>query len=434
MIKVIMLNKYSKIIPLIAFAVGLNISVQASNNNKLNIFSTSKTNTTISKTESLYLPPEDITLTATVNDCNTVELNWNDTDGETEYRIRRKISGEATFTNITDVPANVTSYIDGTASGNTNYIYMVRPLLDNIAVALSNQPSVTTPECEDGGNNNESNCPSYGDDNGLVIMETEFTQSNLGLWVKKTDVTGYTGSGHLEFTGNNQASGPPNSALTYTFTITNGGLYRLLIKGRKRLDGAEPDKSNDCYVKLAGDFDESPNANDVHNGDALEADLRRNVKFFGGNANGWGWAQQLDLGGHDNKRNAVYTLKSGKTYMLTIHGRSKNFNIDKIVFYKTTDYTINSAKNTTYNASETCASNLSTNKALFRTIKVYPNPVKDVINILDFDGEEQIKIYDLSGKLILLEEAKSKVDVSNFKSGLYLLKLGNDKIVRFLKH
>ena len=69
----------------------------------------------------------------------------------------------------------------------------------------------------------------------MVILETEFTKSNLGLWIKKTDVSGYTGSGHLEFTGNNQASGPPNSPLTYTFSITDAGVYRLIIKGRKRI-------------------------------------------------------------------------------------------------------------------------------------------------------------------------------------------------------
>lgn len=379
--------------------------------------------------------PSDITLEASATNCNTVVLTWNDTDGETAYRIRRKVSGEATFTNITDVAANVITYSDVTVSGGTNYIYMVRPLVDNVAAALSNQPLVITPECEGGGNTGgNSTCGSYGDVNGLVIMETEFTNSNLGLWIEKTDVSGYTGSGHLEFTGNDQSSGPPTSPLTYTFTITNGGVYRLMIKARKRLDGAESDKSNDCYVKLDGDFDESPNANDVHNGDALEADLRRNLKFFGGNANNWGWALQLDLGGENNKRNAVYTFKNGETYTLTLHGRSKNFNMDKIVFFKTAEYTLGNAQSAAYNASETCASGLSvTDNLSHNNIKLFPNPVKNVINLVEFENKDYVKIYDLTGKLILNEPAKQIIDLSKLKSGVYLIKLGDYKHSKFVK-
>lgn len=379
--------------------------------------------------------PTDITLSLSVTNCTTVELSWNDTEGETGYRIRRKISGDATFTNITDVPANSTSYTDVTAAGNTNYIYMVRPLVDNVAAALSNQPTVSTPACDDNNNTTQqSNCETYGDINGLVVMETEFTKSNLGLWIEKTDVSGYTGSGHLEFTGNDQASGPPTSPLNYVFTITDGGVYRLIIKGRKRLDGAESDKSNDCYVKLAGDFGESPTANNVHNGDALEADLKRNLKFFGGNENGWGWAQQLDLGGHNNKRNAVYTLKSGKTYQLTIHGRSKNFNIDKIVFYNSTNYNLTTAKDATYNALETCSKTLSTfNNDLLQPTKIFPNPVNDIINIRHLNTNEVVKIYDVRGQLIFTKKAAPTIYVSQLSKGIYILKIGESKQIKFLK-
>jgi len=381
--------------------------------------------------------PTDITLSVSVTDCNTVVLDWTDTNGETEYRIRRKINGEATFTNLTDVAANVTSYTDNTAAGGTNYIYMVRPLVDNVAVALSNQPQISTPACDgeddDESDGDSSNCGSYGDINGMVVMETEFTKSNLGLWIEKTDVSGYSGSGHLEFTGNSQVSGPPVSPITYVFKINQGGQYRLLIKGRKRLDGAESDKSNDCYVKMAGDFDESSNANDVHNGHALKKDLTRNVKFFGGNANGWGWAKQLDLGGHDNKRAAVYTFKSGKNYQLTIHGRSKNFNIDKIVLYNMLTYDLTGAQNQAYHMSETCATTLSTEDRLLEKFAIFPNPVEDILNLKNYKNDTTIKIYNSIGKLVLETDTKKQINVSKLKSGLYLIKIGNKEISKFLK-
>lgn len=92
--------------------------------------------------------PTDITdLVAEARFCTEVELTWSDVDNETGYRVRRKVTGEAVFTNIGDVAANETYYIDETADGNTDYIYMVRPLKDGVAVANSNQVEVTTDLC-----------------------------------------------------------------------------------------------------------------------------------------------------------------------------------------------------------------------------------------------------------------------------------------------
>ena len=79
--------------------------------------------------------------------CNEVVLNWGDVQNETGYRIRRKTASETVFTNITDVPANSTSYTDETVMENTAYTYMVRPLKDGVAVANSNQVNVTLSRC-----------------------------------------------------------------------------------------------------------------------------------------------------------------------------------------------------------------------------------------------------------------------------------------------
>lgn len=484
--------------------------------------------------------------------CDKVVLSWGDVNGEDAYRIRRKVSGEATFTTLGDVNANVKTYADNTVAENTTYIYQVRPMVDGKAVKTSNNPTASVPKCStgecnggpnpaattsktnptckndngtikfsfddtqgrtgiefsinggqsylpqvadnsnsftasnlaagsyntyvrwgnnecpialgkvnltkptncDSGNdcnggpqpsattsktnpsctadngkikfsfddtqgrtgiefsingglsylqqvadnsgsfttsnlaagsystyvrwgNNEcpvelgkvsltkptncngggSTCEGFEEKDGLIVMEAESTTSNLGKWIAKKDVNGYTGSGHLEFTGNNQASGPATSPLTYSFTVNKAGSYRLIIKSRKRLAGAEADKSNDCYVKLEGDFNASSNACGSHNCDAQKADLTKNMKFFGGNATNWGWAQQLDLGGHDNKRNAVYRLKAGKTYVMTVSGRSKNYNFDKIVFFDQSKYTLAEAKSKSFGANETNCSN-----------------------------------------------------------------------------
>ena len=163
--------------------------------------------------------------------------------------------------------------------------------------------------------------PIVQEKDGLVIMEAESTPSKLGDWGKKNDVKGFGGECHLEFTGNKAESGPPRSPLLYAFKVSKAGKYSLLIRAHKRLESKRQDISNDCYVALQGEFTSGGTA-------PLEV-LKKDTKLFGGDAKAWGWATTLDV--NHKKYPAVYELKPGKTYILTISGRSKNFNIDAIL-------------------------------------------------------------------------------------------------------
>ena len=163
--------------------------------------------------------------------------------------------------------------------------------------------------------------PIFEEKGGIVVIEAESTKSSLGRWIKKTDVEGFTGDCHLEFTGNKPENGPPQSPLKYRFRINQAGKYQLTLRARKRLESKRQDISNDCYIALKGDF--------TSGGEAPLAVLRKDTKMFGGNADGWGWTLQLDE--QHKKYPAIYELKAGETYELTISGRSKNFNIDRIL-------------------------------------------------------------------------------------------------------
>lgn len=163
--------------------------------------------------------------------------------------------------------------------------------------------------------------PVFLEKKGIIAIESESTKSKLGKWIKKTDVADYSGECHLEFTGNSTISGPPNSPLKYSFTVTKPGKYQLTLRARKRLETKRDDISNDCFVALKGDFESG--------GAAPVKTLKEDTKMFGGAADKWAWATQLDA---DHKKfPASYHLKKGETYELTISGRSKNFNIDRIL-------------------------------------------------------------------------------------------------------
>lgn len=65
--------------------------------------------------------------------------------------------------------------------------------------------------------------PVFLEKSGIVMMEAESTASRLGKWKLKISVHGFSGSGHLEFTGNKPESGPPDSPLIYRFSVSKAG-------------------------------------------------------------------------------------------------------------------------------------------------------------------------------------------------------------------
>jgi len=173
---------------------------------------------------------------------------------------------------------------------------------------------------------------------GKVVIEAESTSSRLGKWKSLKDLEGYSGEGYIEFTGNTPPGGDADSPLKYKFKITEGGVYYLHIlcaketlvhKGERRTDIA-----NDCYVRVEGDYDAGPNVGDKSGDDAALKVLKKNNKFFGGKDKQFSWSSgnRLDLGGHKNKRNAVYTFKSGEEYTLVVSGRSQKFKVDQFMF------------------------------------------------------------------------------------------------------
>ncbi|AXT58947.1 DUF5060 domain-containing protein [Aquimarina sp. AD10] len=252
----------------------------------------------------------------------SVDINANDPDGT--------IVKHEVFVNGTLVDTDGENFTPYTISNVQEGNYTIKVIVtDNDGAKNEATKSFSVSDSSDGGDNNS--CDTYEEKDGLVVMEAENTNSTLGLWKKKTNNPGFSGSGHLEFTGNGSNGGPPSSPLTYTFKINKAGFYRLYIRARKRLDGQPQDKNNDGYVKMSGDFDPGPNSGNNHNDDAPESLLRKDTKFFGGPATGWGWAEQLDAGGETNKRNAVYKFKAGKTYTLTLSGRSIKWNVDRIL-------------------------------------------------------------------------------------------------------
>jgi hypothetical protein len=68
------------------------------------------------------------------------------------------------------------------------------------------------------------------------------------------------------------------------------------------------------------------------------------------------------------------------------------------------------------------------------TFVIAPNPGTDIVNIMS-NQNGVIEFLDLSGKILLSQDKlneKETVDVSNFKAGMYLVRL-NGKVEQFIK-
>lgn len=76
------------------------------------------------------------------------------------------------------------------------------------------------------------------------------------------------------------------------------------------------------------------------------------------------------------------------------------------------------------------------NTALKKSFKTYPNPVKDFLTVENIEKNLNLKIYEMSGKLVyetLTNDKILRIDVSHFQKGQYILMIENFKPEFFIK-
>ncbi len=194
----------------------------------------------------------------------------------------------------------------------------------------------------------EKGATTVGDD--FIAFEAESTTSELGTnWVityeggtGDDDVAGdlpASGGAYIETTtgnvGGTGASGGVDM-LQYKFTPKTSGTYTLTGRMAQNLslvtDTKKWDKCNDILLKMEGDY--TATATPL-------AYLQAWNKYYGrgyeNNLPKWGAFVKLDVvvNGTDTKYNAVYTLKAGEEYTLSISARSKGLIIDYFLLKKT---------------------------------------------------------------------------------------------------
>jgi fibronectin type 3 domain-containing protein len=126
-------------------STGYEFYVRAFNANGLSL----RTNIVSDTTQSggATIPPSAPTnLIATAINANRIDISWKDNSTDEDgFRIERKKGIAGTYTEITTVGINATSYQDNTVSANTQYYYQVRAYNSAGLSAYSNEAYATTP-------------------------------------------------------------------------------------------------------------------------------------------------------------------------------------------------------------------------------------------------------------------------------------------------
>src|SRR5699024_589005 len=76
---------------------------------------------------------------------------------------------------------------------------------------------------------------------------------------------------------------------------------------------------------------------------------------------------------------------------------------------------------------------LSVENSEFSNLKIYPNPVREIVHFDHLKVETQLRIYDLAGKEMMkdvLEENQAQVNLNFLSKGIYIYTLKSDKSVK----
>ena len=66
---------------------------------------------------------------------------------------------------------------------------------------------------------------------------------------------------------------------------------------------------------------------------------------------------------------------------------------------------------------------LGTEEVTLDSLQVFPNPTNDYIYIRALEKVDKVEVYDLLGKLVLLNKQTERVNLSSLSKGLYLVKI-----------
>lgn len=153
------------------------------------------------------------------------------------------------------------------------------------------------------------------------------------------------------------------------------------------------------------------------------SDFDPQIGVYSGNCSALNCESTVDDGGQGGAETVSVPTLSGNTYYVNVGHYSGWSDEPEGAF------TINITKN------NLATSEVAANK---NTIKVFPNPFRDVVNISDIAKVKSVSVTDVSGRLIrVIENPTSEIHLGELKQGVYFLMLdmkdGSKQVVKTIK-
>jgi aminopeptidase N len=130
------------------------------------------------------------------------------------------------------------------------------------------------------------------------------------------------------------------------------------------------------------------------------------------------------------------TGTNGETADLVLNNISNNQSFSKPINFQVASVEFNKEREIIEkNSTVIFDAALATNSSIKEEITLFPNPVKNEINIKGISKNSPFEIYSLDGKLIKSGNYKpsNSISVSSLNSGVYILKI-QEKIIKFTKN
>jgi Secretion system C-terminal sorting domain len=142
----------------------------------------------------------------------------------------------------------------------------------------------------------------------------------------------------------------------------------------------------------------------------VESTYDPEIGVYTGSCTGFTCLANMDTGNDGGSESLIIPNSvNGQTYYINIGHYSDQFDVDE------GNFTINVSSPT-----------LANEKFEITKTNLYPNPVKDILNIENQENITNVAIYNLLGQEVLnktINNNKTEIDVSGFTSGNYLVKI-----------
>ncbi|KGO83817.1 hypothetical protein Q762_00790 [Flavobacterium cauense R2A-7] len=231
----------------------------------------------------------------------------------------------------------------------------------------------------------------------------------------------------------------PNTWYHATFVFENNNSLRLYLNGNLEASvviGNRTLRNSDNKLRIgSGNI-----ASEYFNGDIDEVRVWNKVL----NATDILSTMNCEIQASETGLVAYYKFNQGNDIInnasvTSLLDGSSNSNNGTLTNFALTGTTSNWKSGSTVTTGNTCATLGNTDFENIAKITVYPNPSTGVFNIVS-QQDLVVEVYDLVGKLVLNQKiaiGTNSVDISNFSSGVYLLKAfdnsGNSESYKLIK-